>query len=83
MNSFLLFLGLVMDKNLNHFPTLLIVCILSSILFYIAAKVVHIFHQRNNSSQIRASVTNGAALSPEGFHEEQEMTDYLKNQENK
>ena len=43
-----------MNTNPNHFPTLLLGCILTSILLYITANVVYFVHQRtttNNEEQ--------------------------------
>jgi hypothetical protein len=78
------FLGFVMDRNPNHFPTLLIVCMLMSILLYVASNVVYFIHKRTKSSNARPSVTNGGTLSPEGLNEEeQQMTEYLRDQEDK
>lgn len=82
MNVFF-FLGFILDKNPEHFPTLLIICILMSILFYIASNVVYFIHQKKNLLDARASLTRGAALTPEGFNEEQELSNQLRNQENK
>ncbi|CAF5020400.1 unnamed protein product [Rotaria sp. Silwood1] len=74
--------GLVMDRNPNHFPTLLAVCILMAIIFYIASHLVHFFHQRKNLLHARSLVTNDTALSSESYNEEeQQMAIYLRNQE--
>jgi hypothetical protein len=73
-----------MDRNPNHFPTLLAVCILMAIILYIASHLVHFFHQRKKLLKARPSVTNGLALSPESFNEEeQQMANYLREQEDK
>jgi len=73
-----------MDRNPNHFPTLLTVCILMAIILYIASHVIHLFHQRENLLHVRSSVTNDPALSPVCFNEEeQQMAIYLRNQEDK
>jgi hypothetical protein len=73
-----------MDRNPNHFPTLLAVCILMAIILYIASHLVHFFHQRKNLLHARSSVINGTALSSEHLNEEeQQMTIYLRNQEDK
>jgi len=73
-----------MDRNPNQFPTLLIVCILMSIILYVASNLIFIFHRRKNPLNARVSVTNGAALSPESFNEEeQQMSNYLSAQEDK
>ncbi len=68
-----------MVHNPKHFPTLLIVCILMSIIFYIVSNIVCFFHERKKSLNAQPSVTNGAALSTE----EQQMANYLRDQEDK
>ncbi|CAF1039835.1 unnamed protein product [Rotaria sordida] len=71
--------GFVMDRNPKHFPTLLIVCLLMSIIFYLISYVIYSIHKRKNLSNPRPSVTGGAALSPENFNEEeQQMATYLR-----
>jgi len=72
-----------MDRNPNHFPTLLIVCMLMSILLYILSNIVYFFHQRKHPVNAQASTTNDAtAVSPEDFNDdEQNMAKYLKEQE--
>jgi hypothetical protein len=73
-----------MDRNTKHFPTLLIICMLMSIILYVASNLVCFFHKRNKSLNVRASVTHGAAVSVEGFgEEEQQMTNFFKDQEDK
>ncbi|CAF4000005.1 unnamed protein product, partial [Rotaria sp. Silwood1] len=74
--------GFVMDLNPNHFSTLLILCILMSIILYVASNLVYAFYQRKDLSNARSSVTDGAALSLEGFNEEEQLvTNRLKDQE--
>ncbi|UJR17183.1 hypothetical protein I4U23_004079 [Adineta vaga] len=48
--------GIVMDHNPNHFPTLLAIYILMTIILYIASYVVYFFHQRSvlNNKKIRS-----------------------------
>jgi hypothetical protein len=71
-----------MDRNPNHFPTLLIVCMLMSILLYILSNFVYFFHQRKHPLNAQASTTNDAAVSPEDFNDdEQNMAKYLTEQE--
>ena len=66
-----------MDRNPNHFPTLLAVCILMAIILYITSHLVYYVHQRN-------TLINDATLSPERLNEEEEqMNIYLTNQEDK
>ncbi|CAF3586079.1 unnamed protein product [Rotaria sp. Silwood1] len=76
--------GVVMDYNPNHFPTILAVCISMAIILHIASHLVYFFHQRKNLLNAQPSVTNGLALSPEGSNEEeQQMTNYLRDREDK
>ena len=63
-----------MDGNRNHFPTLLIICLLMSIIFYVASIIVCYLHERKNTLNARASVTQGVPLSPEGLHEEEQQS---------
>jgi hypothetical protein len=71
--------GLVMDKNPNHFPTLLFICIIMSILLYIISNVIYFIHQRKTTKN---ASTNPTKLSQEVVNdEEEEMTTYLRNQE--
>lgn len=68
-----------MDLNPNHFPTLLFICILMSILLYVISNVIYFFHQRKNAKNVQASVTNGTTLNPESVNEEEEqMANYLR-----
>ncbi len=55
-----------------------------SIILYGISHLIYFLHQRNQSLNARASIKNGAALAPESVNEEeQEMANYLRNQENK
>ncbi len=68
-----------MDKNPNHFPTLLFICIIMSILLYIISNVIYFIHQRKTTKN---ASTNPTKLSQEVVNdEEEEMTTYLRNQE--
>ncbi|CAF4288776.1 unnamed protein product, partial [Rotaria magnacalcarata] len=76
------FQGFVLDRNPKHFPTLLIVCLLISIILYLASNLVYFFHERKNLLNACPSLTNGAALSPKTFNEEeQQMATYLRDQQ--
>ena len=48
-------LGVVMDYNPNHFPTLLAVCILMAIILYITSHLVYFFHQRKTLLHTQSS----------------------------
>ncbi|CAF1445585.1 unnamed protein product, partial [Rotaria sordida] len=76
--------GVIIDRNPNHFPTILAVCILMAIILYIASHIVYFFHQQKNLLNVRSSVINGSALSSEYCNEEeQQITNYLRDQEDK
>ncbi|UJR20194.1 hypothetical protein I4U23_023326 [Adineta vaga] len=61
--------GIIMDKNPNHFPTLLIVCILISIVLYIISNAISYFYQRKN----RSSLIHGVVLPLEVFNEDEQQ----------
>ncbi|CAF3548032.1 unnamed protein product [Adineta steineri] len=65
--------GVVMDHNPNHFPTLLIVCILMGIILYIASNVVYHIHEQKNLKNARPLVTSEAVLSGEVFNNDEEL----------
>ncbi len=67
-----------MDSNPNHFPILLIVCILVSIILYVASNVIAFIHQRN-SAKDTPRITGTKSVN----EEEQEMANYLKDQDDK
>ncbi len=70
-----------MDRNRNHFPTLLFICILMSILLYVISNVIYFLHQRKSVKNSQVLTTDGTTLNPEGFNEEeQQMVSYLKDQ---
>lgn len=54
--SFPLFLGIVMDDNPKHFPTILTMCIIMAIILYIISHVVYFFHQRKRVNKDETSV---------------------------
>lgn len=71
-----------MDKNPNHFPTLLFIGILVSIILYVLSNIVYFIHQRQTTKKAETTSTNSKKISPEGVNdEEQEMTIYLRDQE--
>lgn len=68
-----------MDQNPNHFPILLIVCILMSILLYIVSNIVHIIHRRTTGENLAVPVNVRFSKGISG--EEQELDTYLRKQE--
>jgi hypothetical protein len=57
-----------MDRNHNHFPTLLTACIIITIMLYVISNVVIFFHERNLKSK----------QDPNTDDIEGEMTNYLQ-----
>lgn len=74
-----------MDQNPNHFPTLLIVCLLASILLYVASSIIGYVHQRKLAANIRALGAQDTNALPSSAvnDEEQEMANYLADEEKK
>ncbi|CAF1144679.1 unnamed protein product [Adineta steineri] len=76
--------GLVMDRDPNHFPTLLAVCILMAIILYIVSYLVHFVHQRKNLLNVQSTANNDTTRSSEDFREEeQQIAIAVRNQEDK
>lgn len=77
----------MLDSNPNHFPTLLIICMIMSILLYVSASIVAFFHKkkRQTSKIVQVTKTNEELeIVPQQIsEEEQQMENYLKDQENK
>ena len=65
--------GLVMDHDPNHFPTLLAIWILMATLLYIASHLVYFCHQRPSGDTRRECVNE----------EEKRVMMEIKNKENK
>ena len=74
-----------MDKNPNQFPTLLIVCLLMAIVLYVIASIIGHLHQRKTAANLRTSRTkdNSTLPSSDVNNEEQEMANYLADEEKK
>ncbi len=52
MNKIIVYKGFVLDQNRNHFPTLLISCVLCSIILFTFALIVSSIHQKKENSII-------------------------------
>jgi hypothetical protein len=70
-----------MDRNPNHFPTLLAVCILMAIILYVISHVVYFFHQWKNLLNAQTLVTDSSALSPECSNEEEQQMGELSKED--
>jgi hypothetical protein len=64
-----------MDRNRNHFPTLLFICILTSILLYLISNIISFIHQRKTTNNARTTSSNTIKLSPESVNEEEKQMD--------
>jgi hypothetical protein len=65
-------LGFVMDHNPNHFPTLLVICVIVAIILYVLSNILYFFHQKKYSLNTRTSET-GAIVFSSGRLDEQEQ----------
>ncbi len=73
-----------MDLNSKYFPILLFICMLMSIILYIASNSFYLFHERKKLLKPRPSLTNGAALYNGSFNgEEQQMANDFSDAEDK
>ena len=74
-----------MDQNPNHFPTLLIVCLLASILLYVASSIIgYVYHRKLASNVCLPGTQDTNALPSSAVNdEEQEMANYLADEEKK
>lgn len=72
-----------MDTNPNHFPTLLFICILMSIVLYVISNVLYFLHQREKKTKTdRLTKPDDTELRFEPVdNEEEEMVNYLKDQQ--
>ena len=60
-----------MDRDPNHFPTLLAACILMAIILYAASHFVYFVHQRKRLSNTAGTLAIvGLSPPPETVHEE-------------
>jgi hypothetical protein len=76
-------LGFVMDRDPNHFPTLLTVIIILPIILHIISNVITFFHERKLRNR-QHPIKNDIPLSREHFgEEEQQLTNYLKDDNEK
>ena len=72
-----------MDRNPNHFPTLMFICAIMSSLLYVIANVVYFIHQRKKVQNLQALAIDNANMNAKGLNdEEQQVTKCLKDQEN-
>jgi uncharacterized membrane protein len=72
--------GIVLDKDPRHFPTLLISCVILSIVFFVIASIISSIHQRKLNSK-KGSPPQSDIKPISDLTEEQQMERYLANNE--
>ena len=71
-----------MDRNPNHFPTLLFFCTSMSVLLYAISNGIHFLHRRRSVPNSGVPVINDPMLNSKSVNEEEQQTvNYLKEQE--
>lgn len=74
-------LGFVMDLNPNHFPTILILCLILSISFYVLSTIVFYIDKNQREKSSTKSKIVVKVTDPTNPTEEEEMIKYLSHQE--
>ncbi|CAF0728307.1 unnamed protein product [Adineta steineri] len=71
--------GFIMDYDPNHFPTIIITCIILTIMLYMVSNIIIFVHQRNLKN-LKHPVNNDASLTIDKVDEEekQQTTDLLQ-----
>ena len=64
-----------MDTNPNHFPTLLFICILMSILLYVISNILYFIHQRKKTKNARLITANDNELNFKSVDNEEQEND--------
>ena len=68
-----------MDRDPNHFPTLLTICVIIPIILYIISTIITFFHDRNLKNR-QHPINNNVPLTPHNISdEEQQLANYLRN----
>jgi hypothetical protein len=76
-------LGMVMDFDPNHFPTLFTVCVILPIILYIISNIITFFHERKLKTKQNPIINDVPLTSDNLGEEEQQLVDYLKNDNRK
>jgi hypothetical protein len=66
-----------MDRDPDHFPTLITACVILTIILYIISNVIIFFHQRNLKNRQHPVVNDVPLTTDKLSEEEQQMTNYL------
>lgn len=66
-----------MDRDRKHFPTLLIICVLSAIILFIVASILSELNKRKLKSKERSNPIEDIQMKSKISEEEQQMENYL------
>jgi hypothetical protein len=67
-----------MDHDPNHFPTLIVACVTVTIILYIIANVIILFHQQNLKNKQDPVINDLPLTTNELDEEQQKMNSYLQ-----
>ena len=68
-----------MDYNPKHFPTLITVCVISSIILFTILNVIVVVHQRNSRAKDDSIADNQPVTAEKFNEEEQKLANYIEN----
>jgi hypothetical protein len=68
-----------MDHNPDHFPTLLVICIMVAIILYVLSNILYFFHQKTHSLSARTRGPSAVAYSSGSLddQEQQQTINYV------
>jgi large-conductance mechanosensitive channel len=67
-----------MDHDPNHFPTLITVCVITTIILFILINMIIFFHERSVKDHQQAVMNEVKLTTDQLGEEEKEMTNYLQ-----
>jgi hypothetical protein len=67
-----------MDRDPNHFPTLITACVITTITLFILINIIIFFHERSVKDHQQAVMNEVKLTTDQLGEEEKEMTNYLQ-----
>jgi hypothetical protein len=67
-----------MDRDPNHFPTLITACVITTITLFILINMIIFFHERSVKNHQQAVINEVKLTTDKLGKEEKEMTNYLQ-----
>jgi hypothetical protein len=67
-----------MDRDPNHFPTLITACVITTITLFILINMIIFFHERSVKNHQQAVINEVKLTTDKLGEEEKEMTNYLQ-----